>query len=388
MNTLESLLRELCPNGVEHKTLGECCTIAKGVQLNREGLLESGPYPVINGGIDASGYWNESNFPANRITVSQGGASAGFVNFMHVPFWAGAHCFVLEKTISGCSYRFLWHCLKQNQTVLMQRKEGAGIPGLGKSTLASISIPLPPLPVQEEIVRRLDAMQEVVEALEVELALRRKQYETVRETLFAGLEAYGGGYRMLGEIATSLHRGFGITRDQVQESGTPCVRYGEIYTNYGPCFSYCISHTDAGSIASPKWFSHGDILFAITGEKVEDIAKSTAYLGDEDCLAGGDIVVMKHEQDPVYLCHALSTISAQRQKSRGKVKSKVVHSSVPEIAKITIPLPPLSVQREIAKKLDAFDKLANVALPAEIAARRRAMEAVRERCFAALEASA
>jgi hypothetical protein len=45
---------------------------------------------------------------------------------------------------------------------------------------------------------------------------------------------------------------------------------------------------------------HGDILFAITGESVEEIAKSTAYMGYERCLVGGDIVVMKHNQNPKY----------------------------------------------------------------------------------------
>ena len=58
-----------------------------------------------------------------------------------------------------------------------------------------------------------------------------------------------------------------------------------------------------------------------------------------------------------------------------------------QLREFRIPVPPLAVQEEIARKLDTFDELVNVALPAEIAARRRAMEAVREECFAALEAA-
>ena len=58
-----------------------------------------------------------------------------------------------------------------------------------------------------------------------------------------------------------------------------------------------------------------------------------------------------------------------------------------QLKEFDFPLPSLAIQEDIAKKLDAFDELVNVALPAEIAARRRAMEAVRERCFAALEAA-
>lgn len=167
----------------------------------------------------------------------------------------------------------------------------------------------------------------------------------------------GVEYKKLGDIATDIFRGAGITRDQVTEEGTPCVRYGEIYTTYGIYFETCVSHTDESTVQSKKYFEHGDILFAITGESVEDIAKSTAYVGHEKCLAGGDIVVLKHDQNPKYLSYVLSTTSAQAQKSKGKVKSKVVHSSVPAIKDIVIPVPPLEVQSEIVKYLDNFTEL-------------------------------
>ena len=166
------------------------------------------------------------------------------------------------------------------------------------------------------------------------------------DELIAELCPDGVEYKIIGELATDIYRGSGITRDQVTETGIPCVRYGEIYTTYGVWFDRCVSHTDKSRIANAKYFEHGDILFAITGESVEDIAKSCAYVGHERCLAGGDIVVLKHEQDPKYLSYALSTTAAQIQKSKGKVKSKVVHSSVPAIQAIKVPVPPIEVQRE------------------------------------------
>ena len=120
--------------------------------------------------------------------------------------------------------------------------------------------------------------------------------ELIQELCPNGVE-----YKTLGEIASDIYRGSGIKRDQVAEEGTPCVRYGEIYTTYGVWFDKCVSHTDIDTITNPKYFDHGDILFAITGESVEDIAKSCAYVGHERCLAGGHIVVLKHNQHPKYL---------------------------------------------------------------------------------------
>ena len=192
----------------------------------------------------------------------------------------------------------------------------------------------------------------------------------------------GVEYKTLGEIAVDIYRGAGITRDQVTAEGTPCVRYGEIYTTYGIWFDKCVSHTDEAKLTSKKYFEYGDILFAITGESVDDIAKCCAYIGHEKCLAGGDIVVLKHNQNPKYLSYVLATTDARQQKSKGKVKSKVVHSSVPAIREIEVPIPPIEIQREIVRILDDYTEniveLQNQ-LTAEITARQKQYEFYRDK---------
>ena len=149
-----------------------------------------------------------------------------------------------------------------------------------------------------------------------------------------------------------MYRGSGITREQIRPEGCPCVRYGEIYTTYNYHFDKCISHTDEQIISSKKYFEHGDILFAITGESVEDIGKSIAYLGHEKCLAGGDIIIMKHNQNPKYLAYALSTPDAVAQKGFGKTKLKVVHTNAPSLKALVVPIPSLEEQQQIAARLD------------------------------------
>ena len=202
------------------------------------------------------------------------------------------------------------------------------------------------------------------------------------DELIRGLCPDGVEYKTLGEIAVDIYRGAGITRDQVTAEGTPCVRYGEIYTTYGVWFDKCVSHTDESKLLSKKYFEHGDILFAITGESVDDIAKCCAYIGHEKCLAGGDIVVLKHNQDPKYLSYVLATTDARQQKSKGKVKSKVVHSSVPAIREIKVPIPPIEIQREIVRILDDYTEniveLQNQ-LTAEITARQKQYEFYRDK---------
>ncbi|HCM24393.1 MAG TPA: hypothetical protein DHW78_08750 [Ruminococcaceae bacterium] len=194
----------------------------------------------------------------------------------------------------------------------------------------------------------------------------------------------------LGNIATDIFRGSGIKRNEVTVEGVPCIRYGEIYTSYEISFTNCISHTNEDVVKNPKWFQHGDIIFTITGESVEEIAKSIAYLGHEKCMAGGDTVVLKHNQEPRYISYALSTRRAQEQKSKGKVKSKVVHSSVPALKEIKIPLPDYKTQKRIADILDNFHNLINdisSGLPAEIAARQKQYEYYRDKLLTFKELS-
>ena len=382
MSKLEELIKEFCPNGVECKSLLELVDIHKGIQFNKKDMAKEGSYPVINGGIAPSGYIENYNEQENTITISQGGASAGYVNWLLTKFWAGAHCYVVKPLNNGIlDNRYLFHFIKNNENILKQCQYGAGIPALAKSTIQELQIPLPALPVQREIVRILDSFTLYSAELTAELTARRKQYEFYRDKL---LKFDSGNIPRvkLKDIATEFYRGYGITREQVTKEGIPCVRYGEIYTTYNTWFDKCVSYTKVEDIASPKYFEYGDILFAITGESVEDIAKSAAYIGNEKCLAGGDIVVMKHKQNPKFLAYALSTFDARQQKSKGKIKSKVVHSNVPSIENIEIYLPPMEVQERIVKVLDNFDAICSdlgIGLPAEIEKRQKQYEYYRDK---------
>ena len=96
MSKLDELIAELCPDGVEFLPLKLVCDISKGVQFNKSNMNDEGTYPVINGGINPSGYIEQYNQGENTITISQGGASAGYVNWMSQRFWAGAHCYILK----------------------------------------------------------------------------------------------------------------------------------------------------------------------------------------------------------------------------------------------------------------------------------------------------
>ena len=377
MSKLDELIKELCPDGVEYKKLKECTEMKRGTSATKRTLSE-GNIPVVSGGKEPAFYCDTSNRIGETITVAGSGAGAGYVQYWNKPIFVNDAFSI--KGNEGLKTRYIYHYLLNIQEGIYATKKGGGVPHVYISSIENFVIPLPTLPIQLEIIRILDNFTELIAELTAELTARKKQYEYYRDELLS----FGDEVPMvrLGDIATDIYRGGGIKRDEVTDVGVPCVRYGEIYTSYNLTFTECKSHTKGDVVKNPKWFEHGDIIFTITGESIEEIAKSIAYLGYEKCMAGGDTVVLKHNQEPRYMSYALSTNHAQAQKSKGKVKSKVVHSSVSSLKEIAIPLPNYKTQIRIADLLDGFHILIDdisKGLPAEIKARQQQYEYYRDK---------
>lgn len=232
----------------------------------------------------------------------------------------------------------------------------------------------PPVSEQQRIADYLDEKCGEIDsliALQEQMIEKLKAYKqsVITEAVTKGLDPNAklvpSGINWIGEIpegweviktkyiADKIFKGNGITKEEVFIDGDiPCVRYGEIYSKYTQAFKTCFSATNLDIQKSPQYFHYGDILCAGTGELVEEIGKSIVYLGDQECLAGGDIIVIRHHQDPSFLNYALNSNYAQTQKSRGKAKLKVVHISAFEIGSTYILLPPLSEQKTIASYLN------------------------------------
>ena len=392
MNKIENLIEKLCPSGVEFKTIESICTISRGRVMSKDYIRDnSGDYPVYSSQTEKNGELGKISsydFDGEYLTWTTDGANAGSVFYRNGKFSVTNVCGLLKVFDSEVNTKFLYYVLAI--TAPNYVNAGMGNPKLMSNVMARVKVPVPPLEVQCEIVHILDEFTLLSAELSAELSARQKQYEYYRDKI---LEFENEKYecKTLGEISLDMYRGSGIKRTDVTEKGISCVRYGEIYTSYNITFDKCISHTEEEKISSKKYFEYGDVLFAITGESVEEIGKSIVYLGNEKCLAGGDIVVMKHNQNPKYMAYVLSTSSAQMQKSKGKVKSKVVHSSVPALKEITIPIPPIEVQEKVADILERFYNLCNdvsSGIPAEIEKRQKQFEYYRKKLLSFKELGA
>ena len=376
MSRLDELIKELCPNGVEYKELGEVCiTVTSPVKLKKTDYKIQGKIPIIDQGEEYIAGYTDLNEYLSKDEYILFGDHSEIIKYVNFEFIQGADGLKILKTKNQIKTKYVYYCFNN-----FYKKEN----GYKRhwSNAKMILVPIPPLEVQKEIVRILDnytkSVEELKEKLNAELIARKKQYSWYRDYLLKFENKVE--IVKLKDIATEMYRGSGIKREEVRETGIPCVRYGEIYTEYGIAFKKTKSYTDENLITNKKYIEYGDILFAITGESVEEIGKSTAYIGKEKCLVGGDILVMKHKQDPVYLSYVLSTENVQKQKSKGKIKSKVVHTNATDIEEIEIPLPPLEVQKRIVEVLDNFEKICkelNIELSSEIEVKQKEYEFVR-----------
>lgn len=146
----------------QEKRLGDTCDISKGIQLNKIEMENTGYYPVINGGITASGFTKKWNTIENTITISEGGNSCGFVNFMKTKFWSGGHCYSLDKIKDGVDLIFLYQALKAKQHEIMQLRVGSGLPNIQKGPINDFSFLLPEKEEQVKIGTYFQNMDDLI----------------------------------------------------------------------------------------------------------------------------------------------------------------------------------------------------------------------------------
>ncbi|GAA9088711.1 restriction endonuclease subunit S [Helicobacter pylori] len=185
---LKSLLQTLAPKGVEFRKLGEVCEIIRGKRVTKKEILDKGKYPVVSGGIGFMGYLNEYNREENTITIAQYG-TAGFVNWQNQKFWANDVCFsvIPKETLIN---RYLYYVLTNMQNYLYSISNRSAIPySISSNNIMQITIPIPPLEIQQEIVKILDQFSilttDLLAGIPAEIEARKKQYEYYREKLLS-----------------------------------------------------------------------------------------------------------------------------------------------------------------------------------------------------------
>jgi type I restriction enzyme S subunit len=153
----------------ENKRLGDVCKIQKGIQLNKSELLDIGSYPAINGGMEPSGYTEIWNTESNTITISEGGNSCGYVNFIKTEFWSGGHCYSLLELKNLTDKNYLFQYLKGNEKSIMNLRVGSGLPNIQKRDIDGFELKVPSLNEQQKISTFLSSIDNQIELLDSQI---------------------------------------------------------------------------------------------------------------------------------------------------------------------------------------------------------------------------
>lgn len=159
----------------------------------------------------------------------------------------------------------------------------------------------------------------------------------------------------LGKIGQFL-KGKGISKSELIDEGIPCLTYGELYTRHHDVIKTFNSMISRETANTSFKLEYGDILFSGSGEKLEDIGKSAAFVTREEAYAGGDIVILRQQnQNPIFLGYLTNSEQVRSQKYKMGQGHSVVHIYPSTLKNLQIPLPPLPEQEKIAQILSTWD---------------------------------
>lgn len=409
MNRVEELIQQLCPNGVEWKKLGEVCEIKgrigfrgytqKDLVKEEEGAITLSPSNIINECLDFRNCSYISWFKYNEspeiqaeigdvlFTKTASVGKCALIKYLPKSATINPQLVLLKKITCNAAY-LTYVLLGNNFQDEVKKVTGIGsVPNIPQSSLSQIRIPIPPLSIQQEIVRILDTFTELTANLQTELDARKKQYAYYRDCLlnFEGVD--GVEWKKLGEIGLFYGGLSGKTKKDFEEGNAKYVTYSNIFNN----IAVNLNINDVVNILpgeKQNVIAYGDVIFTGSSETPDECGMSS--------------VVTEIINEPIYLnsfCFGfrLNNLSLyepgflkflfRSNNIRNEIKKTANGVTRYNISKklfsqIEIPIPPLPEQRRIVAILDHFETLVNdlsVGLPAELEARRKQYEYYRDK---------
>lgn len=360
-------------------SVGEIASLSRGKVLSKDYLREHvGEYPVYSSQTANNGEFGRIDtydYDGTFLTWTTDGAYAGTIFIRQGRFSITNVCGLIKVTDSNVDLRYLYYWLSIHAKEYVS--EGMGNPKLMSNVMEKVRVELPPLSVQQEIVRILDSFTDLQDNLQQELEARKKQYEVYREKLLSFNEIGGGiEWKMIGEIGI-LTRGSGLQKKDFSEEGVGCIHYGQIYTRLGSYTYSTLSFVPSELAEKLTPVQSGDLVIACTSENVEDVCKSVVWLGKENIVTGGHAAVLHHNESPKYIGYCFQTNNFFNQKRMYAYGAKVIDIKTEKLAQIKLPIPPRKKQDEIVEILDSFEcTLDNI--KKEMSARQTQYEYYRE----------
>lgn len=342
----------IIPQEWEVKRLGEVCTHFKsGITITSEHISKIAEYPVY-GGNGLRGYSDKYTHEGAYVLIGRQGALCGNINFIDGKNYISEHAIAVQ--FNG---NIQWLKYKLDFWNLNRFSESSAQPGLSVEKLIRYKLTVPTIAEQEKIAEILNLWDSAIETQSALVnALTRRKRALMQQLLTARkrLPNFNEPWRTvtLGKFGSFL-KGKGIPKSNIIEKGFPCLTYGDIYTKFENVIENISQYIDDITASESQLVFKGDILFAASGETIEDIGKNVAAIGDTPIYAGGDIVIFRPEVniDSVTVSYILNSDIVKKQKYKAGQGHSVVHIYTKDIYKMEFQIPTLHEQQAIADVL-------------------------------------
>lgn len=330
--------------------LKDITKFSKGTQINGKNLIDDGAYSYLNGGINPSGKWNEFNVAENTVTISEGGNSSGYVNYMNEAFWCGAHCYYLYDGPKNSKY--LYYALKSQQERLFRIRSGACMPNIKKSDLGNFILEYEQDEVrQEEVVKVLEKCELLIEDYKKELDLLD---EAVRARF---VEMFGDEKKqiIMRDVCSIITDGTHQPPD-FKNIGIPFIFVSNIA---GDKLTYnvekYIDQDTYDELIKRTPIEVGDVLLSTVGS----YGHAAVVKENKKFLFQRHIAYLKPKSELInsdYLHGAILSPNVQEQIERAikGIAQKTLNLS--EVKKLVIPLPSMEKQNQFASFIEEIDK--------------------------------
>lgn len=373
MSTLKQLLNRFYPQGVEYVRLGDICNLIIGFAFKSNLFRDIGS-PVCRtkdiqeNKIDFSSMkcFNLNDYSNNlkKYIIEPNDIVIGMSGTIKVGInKTNKHCylnqrvgkFVCDKT--KIVDKFLYYFLCNSVSLITKKISDGSVKNLGNNDLLEMQIPLPPLPVQEEIVKILDKFTDLENELENELRMRKMQFNAYRDKLLT----FDNGVRFekLGDVCL-LNRYKQLGAEELKSLKT---NNGDIHLlPSSRNFDWITTKQLAGNLVC-----HGEV-FTIGRANVANPKYVDGYF-----ISSNNIIIEsknKQKLSTKYLYYFVIS------------NEKHIYIETPTYPKfdassfntLKIPVPPIEKQKEIVEKLDKFNEMCNEisdGLPLEIELRKK-----------------
>ena len=406
MSKLQELIDKLCPNGVEFKPLAEVFEMRNGYtpSKNNPDFWEGGTIPWFRmDDIRENGRILSDSIQHITPSVIKGKGLFEANSFiLATTATIGEHALIIADSLANQQFtnlkvrkslsnllvtKFIYYYMFIVDDFCKRNTNVSGFASVDMDKLKKMPFPVPPIEVQEEIVRILDSFSDYA----AELQARKQQYEYYRNLLLTfnpsaygcgtddeqkdGVTTWGGHnykieWKKMGEIGTFI-RGKRFVRTDIMEQGVPCIHYGDMYTYYGLYTNNTPTFLKEEKAQKMRFAQKNDIVIVAAGENKDDLGNAVAWLGEKPAAVHDACFIFRSNLYPNYISHICRSHNYHKQIKMFANEAKICSVSGQDLQKVLIPVPEYELQIKIASILDRFETLVNDltnGLPAEIAA--------------------